>query len=332
MEDRLLTRVFVLAWFAQFFHNLATNAYVHFPGFLKTHGASELAIGTLFGATAALAITLRMFLGAAMNRYGRRPFIRGAGVLHVMLCATYCALHRLSAFVYVLRAVHGIVEAVIFSILFTYAADIVPAKRRTEGIAWFGVSGQIPIALGGFVGDWILARTGYEDLFFATVVFAALGFVVSIPLPEPARSIEVGLSRGFVACATQRDLLPLFFIGVVFTTGIAPVFVFLKTYVMHAGVGSVGLVSGLYSLSAAALRLFFGWVPDRVGPKKALGPAILAVAFGMMLLARASGPSPRYRALRHACRARVMVSPFQSSSGSSWIGRFRPSEPSPCRW
>jgi len=279
----------VLAWLSHLFHSLATSTYVHLPGFLKELGASEIAIGTLFGATSALAIVSRPVLGAWIERVGRRPFIVATGVLHVLLCGLYMSVNTFGPGVYVLRAVHGIVEAVIVSILFTYAADIVPASRRTEGIAWFGVSGQIPIALGALTGDFVLLRMGYRELFAVTVVFSLLGLLFSLPLGElgrePAGNEPV---RGVLACATQPDLLPIWFIGAVFATAIAPVFIFLKTYVMHTGVGSVGLFLALYSLSAAALRVFLGWVPDRVGPKRALGPAILAVGAGMWLIARAT--------------------------------------------
>ncbi|MGH7634765.1 MAG: MFS transporter, partial [Gemmatimonadaceae bacterium] len=247
------------------------------------------AIGSLFGVTAALAIGLRAFLGTWLNRFGRRPFIIGAGVLHVGLCLVYWVFDRLTPFLYVVRALHGIVEAIIFSMLFTYAADIVPVSRRTEGLALFGVSGQVPIALSGLAGEWLLARAGYHELFLVTAIFAALGLLLSLPLPEPEHAFEAAEPRGWVACATHRELVPLWFIGVAFATAVSPVFVFLKTYVMDTGVGSVGLFLALYSLSAATLRLFFGWVPDRVGPKKALAPAILAVACGMWLMAHASG-------------------------------------------
>lgn len=287
-EQRLLTRVFVLAWLSHFFHCIATNAYVHLPGFLKGLGASELQIGTLSGATAALAILLRPALGSTIGRVGYRPFIVGAGAAHMVLCALYCTIDHLGPAIYVLRAVHGLVEAVIFSILFAYAAEIVPARRRTEGIAWFGVSGQIPIAIGGLAGDAILARSGYPALFLGTIGCAALGLALSLALGEARRPPVTEPSRGLVACASQRDLVPLWFIGVAFATAIAPLFIFLKTFVMQSGVGSVGLFLACYSLSAAALRLSFGWVPDRVGPKRVLGPAILAVGGGLWLVSRAS--------------------------------------------
>ncbi len=287
-ERRLLTRGFAFSWLSHFFHALATNVFVHLPGFLEVLGASELAIGTLFGATSALAIVARPFLAAIVLRMGARRVIVGAGVLHVVLSALYLEVTRLGPFVYSLRMVHGVVEALIVSILFTYAAEVVPASRRTEGIAWFGVSGQLPIALGALLGDYLLARFGYRELFRSTTLFAFLGLLSSAWLGEVGAGARRARSRGVVACATEPRLVPLWFMGVVFATAIAPVFVFLKTFVMHRGVGSVGLFLVLYSLSAALLRVFFGWVPDRVGPKRALVPAMLAVALGMVLIARAS--------------------------------------------
>jgi predicted MFS family arabinose efflux permease len=205
-----------------------------------------------------------------------------------MLCAAYLTIHDLSVAIYVLRALHGVVEAIIFWILFTYAAEIVPASRRTEGIAWFAVSAQIPIALGALAGDAILARASYHTLFGVTVVCAALGFLASLPLANPDHAPLSVPSRGLVACAAQRDLVPLWFVGVVFATAICPAFVFLKTYVMVRHVGSVGLFLAAYSLTAATFRVVFGWLPDRVGPKRALGPAMFAVAGGLLLVALAS--------------------------------------------
>jgi len=287
-EHKLLTRAFVLAWFAHFFHCVATSAYVHLPGFLKDLGASELSIGSLFGATAAIAVVSRPLLGGFVDRVGRRAFILGAGAAHTMLCAAYLTIHDLSVAIYVLRALHGVVEAIIFWILFTYAAEIVPASRRTEGIAWFAVSAQIPIALGAVAGDAILAKASYQVLFGVTAVCAALGFLASLPLEDPDHAPVSVPSRGLVACATQRNLVPLWFVGVVFATAICPAFVFLKTYVMVRHVGSVGLFLAAYSLTAATFRVAFGWLPDRIGPKRVLGPAMFAVAGGLLLLAIAS--------------------------------------------
>ena len=278
----------MLAWFSHFFHCVATSAYVHLPGFLKELGASELSIGSLFGTTAAIAVVSRPLLGGLVDRFGRRAFILGAGAAHAVLCAAYLTIHDLSLAIYVLRALHGVVEAIIFWILFTYAAEIIPASRRTEGIAWFAVSAQIPIALGALAGDAVLARASYRELFAVTVGCATIGLLASLPLRDPDSGPISVPSRGLVACATQRDLMPLWFVGVAFATAICPAFVFMKTYVMVRHVGSVGLFLAAYSLTAATFRVTFGWLPDRVGPKRALGPAMFAVAGGLLLVAIAS--------------------------------------------
>jgi MFS family permease len=73
----------------------------------------------------------------------------------------------------------------------------------------------------------------------------------------------------------------------VFGGAVAAPFTFLKTFVMTTGIGSVGLFFTVYSLAAVTLRLAFGTLPDRLGPKRVLLPALLLGAVGLGLLARA---------------------------------------------
>jgi MFS family permease len=56
---------------------------------------------------------------------------------------------------------------------------------------------------------------------------------------------------------------------------------------MATGIGSVGLFFSAYSGAGVLLRLLFGWVPERVGPKRALYPALALLATGFLLLAAA---------------------------------------------
>jgi MFS family permease len=286
---RLLTLPFLLVSIASFLQGLATHSYIHLPGFLKELGATEVQIGLIFGAMALVAILSRPMVGRAMDVRGRRGVILAGGALHVVVCAAYLTVHSLGAWIVIVRAAHGIAEAMLFSALFTYAADIVPASRRTEGIAIFGVSGLLPIAFGGLIGDFVLAHGDYSHLFLLSVAFAIAALAVSLPLRE--QRIELSADepdRGFLAAALDRRLLPLWFIGTVFATCLSSIFVFLKTYVMETGIGSVGLFLAAYATAASLLRLFFGWVPDRVGPKRALFPAILVLALGQLLLARSA--------------------------------------------
>jgi hypothetical protein len=48
----------------------------------------------------------------------------------------------------------------------------VPARRRTEGLALFGVSGMLPVSLGGWIGDALLPRHGFPALFALAAALA----------------------------------------------------------------------------------------------------------------------------------------------------------------
>ena len=93
--------------------------------------------------------------------------------------------------------------------------------------------------------------------------------------------------RGFFAVALQRDLLPIWWVGVSFAGALGAGYAFLKSFVETEHVGSVGLFYGWYAAVAIVLRLTLGWVPDRVGPKKALGPSLVFIACALGLLSAA---------------------------------------------
>ena len=166
-----------------------------------------------------------------------------------------------------MRVLHGVAEALLFSALFAYAADRVPAARRTEGLALFGVSGMLPISIGGWLGDWLLPLHGFSAALRARRR-ARAGFVPA--LARDARSarrepLPPSASLGARAALRQRELGPLWLLGTVFSIVLTAFFVFIKRFVDETGIGSVGLFFSAYTGAALTLRIFFGWLPDRVG-------------------------------------------------------------------
>jgi MFS family permease len=288
-EDRLLTRAFLLCFAANLLQGLAFNLFLHFPGFLHQLGADEVEIGLVTSAMAVAAIALRPPIGRAMDRRGRRIVILLGGVLHTFVIALYLTVSSLGPWLYAIRVVHGIAEAMLFTALFTYAADHVPARMRTQGLALFGVSGMLPIALAGVLGDALLARFDFSAVFGAALVFAVLSLLLSLPLPQeprPALGVDPA-TQGIRAALRQADLQPLWFLGIVFSTVLTAFFIFMRRFVDETGVGTVGLFFSAYTVSALALRVFFGWLPDRMGPRRVLLPALVSLCAGLGWMARA---------------------------------------------
>ncbi len=260
-------------------------------GFLHELGADEVRIGVIVSVTAATAILWRPPLGTLMDARGRRGVILAGGVLNVLVCALYPTVRGLGPWLYVVRAAHGVAEATLFTALMTHAADLLPPKRRTEGIGLYGISGLLPMSLSGVLGDVILQHGTYADLFHVSTAFALASLLLSWPLRDVRHPAGELPGRGFLAALGQRDLLPLWFVGLVFATALTAQFTFVKTFVLATGIGSVGLFFTAYSIAAIILRLGFAWVPERVGPKRALAPALAMLAVGYVLLAGAATPS-----------------------------------------
>ncbi len=285
-----MTRAFVLVCAGTLVQGLAFNLYLHFPGFLQDLGADEVTIGVLWALTAGAALLVRPAVGRAMDDRGRRPVILYGNALNVATLTMYLTVDAIGPWLVAVRVLHGLAESMLFAGYFTYAADIVPASRRTQGLALFGVFGILPISLGPLLGDLILARGAYGDLFAASIALAVVSLLVALPLREAKPVVEPGeSSRGFLAAVRQRDLVPLWFMGTVFATAIAGPFTFLKTFLAEVDFGSMGLFFSAYSLAAIAIRVGFGWLPDRAGPKRVMAPAFALLGAGLALLAFVDG-------------------------------------------
>jgi MFS family permease len=285
----LFTRDFVLVSIANLFQGMSFFLFIHLPRFLADMGADEVMIGLLIGITALASIGIRPIVGRAMDTRGRRPVILAGGTVNLVVTLAYMTISTIGPWLYLVRVIHGVAEAAMFTSLFTYGADVVPESRRTEGLAIFGVSGLLPIALGGLVGDVILLNWGFDLLFFAAAAFGLAALLIALLLPERApATADQPPRRGFFASVALPDLRPIWWIVGMFSFVLTAYFTFLRTFIDETGVGTVGLFFAMYAGTAIVLRLFLGWLPDRIGQRRVLLPALVILAFGFFVLAGAS--------------------------------------------
>ena len=290
IREPVITRDFSLAWLASFFEGLSWALFIHLPGFLDDFGASEAEIGLIFGIAAVAAVGVRPWVGQALDRFGRKPVISVGNVVNVGSILLYLTVSAIGPWVYVVRVIHGVGLATLFSAFFTYGADVVPESRRTEGFALFGVSGLLPIAAAGVIGDIVLNVAGFRELFLTAAAMAGISLVISLPLRERKPDQREGRARrGFFSVVRQETLRPVWLMAGGMAFVLTAYFTFLRTFVDETGVGSVGLFFATYGASAIVLRVGFGWVPDRLGQKRVLFPSMGSLAVGFMVLSLATG-------------------------------------------
>jgi len=287
--ERIFTRQFTLCFVAHGLQAIAFNLYLPFPKRLNELGANDVLIGAAASLTGLAAVLARPAIGRAMDRAGRRATILGGGALHVVATALYLGVDRIGPLLAATRFLHGIAEAMLFSALFTFAADYVPARKRTQGLALFGVSGMLPIGIGPTAANWLIANRGWPWVFVTASTLAAVSLALSLGLRDAPRArVASGPSASMLDVLRQRELRPIWFLGAAFATVLTAFFVFVPRFAQDTGIGSDATFFQMYMLAALILRIAFGWVPDRIGPHRALTPALLALVLGLVVMARAA--------------------------------------------
>ena len=290
MTDRLLTRPFVFAWLANMAQGMAFTMFLHFPGFLKGLGAGEVEIGLIVGLTAVASIAVRPSVGRAMDQRGRRPVILFGNVVNVAVLALYLTVGELGAWLYAVRITHGFAEALLFTALFTYGADQVRATvapRRSPSSESRGSCLSLWEACWA-TSSWLAGISTSSSLSFWVSGFSLCSSATPSRISQAGNGSRTTPTIPRLGTAEESDAAVVGDAGVL--AGSDGVFhVPLKTFVIDTGIGSVGLFFSTYAATAIGLRLFAAWLPDRVGPKRVLYPALGSMVLGFIVLASATG-------------------------------------------
>ncbi len=286
---RLFTRPFVLASLANLLQGMAYFGFVHLPRRLEELGANEVAVGLFISAAAMASLLVRPAVGREMDRRGRRLPILAGGVLNLAVVPLYLTVNALGPWLVIIRVLHGVSSALVFTALATYGADQVPEERRTQGLALFGASSLIPMAVGGWVGDVILAAGGFDALFLTSAGFAAAALAISFGLEEERiAGRAIPLSGGFLRALRHPRFLPLWFLAFNMAMVLTGYFTFMRTFIDATGVGSLSAFFAAYAGMAVLTRTVGSSLPDRLGRGRVFYPALTAIALGFLAVSLAA--------------------------------------------
>lgn len=290
----LITRDFLLLTGAHLLQALGYSSMLLLPLYMHHLGASRASIGAIMAASSIGGLALRPLVGWSLDALGRKPTVIVSTVIASCAMGLIFFVTSDGWMVYALRALYGVGVGGMFTGYFTLAADLIPESRRTEGIALFGISGLIPLALNPVATEsgitpadirWYLPIVG-------VVVLASL--VLLVPLPEPGgprgRRGRMALRRA-AAALLSRPLWPVWLSTVAFSGLVGLFFTFASVAGEARGVARPAAVWMTYAGGAVAVRLFGGRLPDLVGPSNLIAPALGCYATGCLAAAGATDQS-----------------------------------------
>lgn len=258
--------------------------FIHFPGYLSGLGATEGLIGVLYAVAGVIGLSLRPGLGKILDVTHRRTVILITGATNAAVILLMVTTSIWGPWLWGLFLLQRIMQLAVFTTMLTYAADSIPAETRTQGLAIFGLSGLIPIGVSGYFGDVVVGSVGFDGLFWLAATMSVLSLTVVWSLPVlPVRGQRP--RRSFWAAVAQRDLLPLWFVTLLFAVGLETLFTFTRTYVDARQVGTAGAFFGLYGIAAAVTRLLGGRLYDRLRHRPLLISSIVGFGAGLGMMA-----------------------------------------------
>ncbi|WP_212972154.1 MFS transporter [Bacillus sp. J14TS2] len=284
IKEKIWTRDFVLICLANFFIFLGFQMTLPtLPIFVKELGGSDQMIGIIVGIFTFSALLFRPYAGHSLESKGRRFVYMFGLCIFVLSVGSYSFIGSITLLL-IMRIVQGIGWGFSTTASGTIATDLIPPKRRGEGMGYFGLSGNLALAFGPSLGLTLAGVIPFSQLFLICGGMGLAALLLSTRIrykqvEESPNKAAVPKFDIFEKSAIQPSLL-LFFITVSFG-GIAS---FLPLYAAEKSIAGIEVYFLVYALFLMLSRTFAGKIYDKKGHLYVFLPGTILVFIAMVLL------------------------------------------------
>lgn len=289
-RPKLITGAFLLLVAGHFLQGLGYASMLLLPLYLQHLGANRTEIGAVMAMAAIGSIVARPVIAWSLDTIGRkRTLVFGTGVMVLPMLGLYLVT-EISPLVFVLRAIMGAGVGALWTGYFTFASDLIPPSRRTEGLALFGISGLLPLVVNPFAGALGIAPPELRTFFPIIGLCTLLSLVPLLILKDAPRVSRVERFRfGAVLNAMREKNLFSAWVAITALGAIVAVFQSFSTVVAeNRAVERPGAIWLFYAFGATFVRATGGRLPDRIGPARLITPAFLSYAIAAIIAANGS--------------------------------------------
>ncbi|MEH7384915.1 MFS transporter [Bacillus sp. JJ1521] len=252
------------------------------------YGASTSQAGLVTGIFIVGTLIGRLFIGRFIDLIGRKKTLFIGLVLFILTTCLYF-VHAGITFLLINRFIHGITLGIASTATGTIVAQIIPPRRRGEGIGYFSMSATLATAIGPFIGLFMSQHTSYQVIFSLCLVIGVIGLLTSLILyvpPLEAQTNQTQEKHGFrIADFVEPKALPIAFVTFAISLCYASVLSFINFYAIEIDlVTAASFFFLVYSIAVLISRPFTGRLMDIKGANYVMYPAFFILAFGMFLL------------------------------------------------
>lgn len=290
-SDRLFTpRFFVMCGFSFTVFLSVFQLLPTAPFHILDLGGSTFASGMFLGLLTYSSALSAPLTGAFADRVGQRRVLITSSVAITGFSILYGLLHDYR-WMLALVVVHGIFWSGLLSASAAYMTNMLPERRRAEGIGYWGLSTVAALAVAPSIGFWIY-RHGWWWLCAVSAVLNITMAIIALQLdPSPAHSAEPHAPRGATRGLLEWRVLILSVTLFLYSFGYGGITSFTALYADANHVTPKAIY--LTTLAGVILltRPMAGRLGDRLGYRRVFLPCLILISVGMACLA-VSGTRP----------------------------------------
>lgn len=252
------------------------------------YGASTSQAGLVTGIFIVGTLIGRLFIGRYIDLIGRKKTLFIGLTLFTITTFLYF-VHAGITFLLINRFIHGVTLGIASTATGTIVAQIIPPKRRGEGIGYFSMSATLATAIGPFIGLFMSQHTSYQVIFGLCLVIGVItlltSFILYVP-PIEVQSNQTQEKKGFsIANYVEPKALPIAIVTFAISLCYASVLSFINFYAIEIElVTAASFFFLVYSIAILLSRPFTGRLMDIKGANYVMYPAFILLGIGMFLL------------------------------------------------
>jgi MFS family permease len=279
--DRLFTpRFFVMCGFTFTVFLSAFQLLPTAPFHIIDLGGSTFASGLFLGVLTYSSAFSAPLTGAYADRIGHRRMLIISSAALSLFAAAYAVItdYRL---ILALALVQGVFWSGLLSASSAYMTQMLPERRRAEGIGYWGMSTMAAVAVAPSVG-FVIYRYGWVWLCVLAGVLNLVMLGIALILDEQPR---VAASRSKAGGLLEWRVLVTSLTLFLYSFGYGGITSFAAMYADASGTTPKGIYLTALAVVVLCTRPFTGHLGDRIGHKRVFIPCLVMISVGLACLA-----------------------------------------------
>ncbi|MGM7723494.1 MFS transporter [Metabacillus sp. Hm71] len=285
-KEPIWTRNFISTSLSNFFifiafYGLLTSLPIYVVDELHR---SEVDAGLIVTIFLLSAIIVRPFSGKLLDDFGKKKMLMISLIFFTLCSFLYLWIDQYFLLL-VLRFFQGIWFSIATTATGSIAADLVPIKRRGEGLGYFVMSTNLAVVFGQMIALTLIQTASFTILFLVFALLITVGVIFTATSKIDENHVKTARKRLQASDLIDQKALPIALVGSLVAIAYSSVLSYLSIYAQQLDLlDAASFFFVVFAVVMLVARPFSGRLFDLKGPHIIIYPALVLFMIGLILL------------------------------------------------